>query len=274
MIPSQETTLKTPRFDWMQKTIPEDPAEIYEVLAGTLGAELIPGRGLNGYHRSMAVERDGETLARVMFGGPNGWPNVVTSGAATDDVEPVLRDAWDRQEVTRMDSAQDFDSEGGYDRVRGLLVDLHERSRLSKYEMESTKLGIRSRTTYLGSPTSRVRVRLYEKGMFEHQLGNVDQSMTWFRLELQVRPTGQPARLRAAEVDASDAWGFSRWSQELAAGVMGLEVDQVTMQLKREPDYTRAIRALQRQYGATLEKALQLEGSWDAVGRLLGVPIR
>lgn len=267
----QETSLKTPRFDWMQKTIPEDAAEIYEVLAGTLGAELVPGRGLNGYHRSMAVSRSGETLARVMFGGPNGWPNVVTSGAVTDDVEPVLRDAWDRQEVTRMDSAQDFDSEGGYERVHAVLVDLHERSRLSKFEVESVKLGVRSRTTYLGSPTSRVRVRLYEKGMFEHQLGNTDESMTWFRLELQVRPTGQTARLRAAEVDACEAWGFSRWTQELARGVMGLDVEQVTMQLKREPDYTRAINALQRQYRPTLEKALLVEGSWDAVGRLIGV---
>ena len=271
MISTRETTLKTPRFDWMQKTIPEDPAEVYEVLAGTLGAELVPGRGFNGYHRSMAVSRGGETLAKVLYGGPNGWPNVVTSGAVTDDVEPVLRDAWDRQQVTRMDSAQDFDSEGGYDRVRAVLVDLHERTRLTKMEVESVKLGVRSRTTYLGSPTSRVRVRLYEKGMFEHQLGNEDASTGWFRLELQVRPTGQDARLRAAHLDASEAWGFSRWSQELAELVMGLDVDQVTMQVKREPDYMRAVRALRRQYSATLEAALEVEGSWDAVGRLIGV---
>ena len=265
------TTLKTPRFDWMQKTIPEDPAEVYEVLAGTLGAELVPGRGFNGYHRSMGISRNGETLAKVAFGGPNGWPNVVTSGAATDDVEPVLRDAWDRQQVTRMDSAQDFDEEGGYDRVREVLVELHEQSRLSKMEVESVKLGVRSRTTYLGSPTSRVRVRLYEKGMFEHQLGNTEASFGWFRLELQVRPTGEPARRQAASMDAVDAWGFSRWSQELAQSVMGLDVQQVVMQPRREPDYMRAVAALQRQYSATLEAALKVEGSWDAVGRLLGV---
>lgn len=266
-----QTPLKTPRFDWMQKTIPEDPAEVYELLAGTLGAELVPGRGINGYHRSMAVSRGGETLAKVLYGGPNGWPNVVTSGAATDDVEPVLRHAWDRQQVTRMDSAQDFDALNGYDSVRAVLVDLHERTRLTKMEVESVKLGVRSRTTYLGSPTSRVRVRLYEKGMFEHQLGNTDASQGWFRLELQVRPTGQDARLRSAELDASEAWGCSRWSQELAELVMGLDVEQVTMRIKREPDYMRAVRSLQRQYSATLDRAMQVEGSWDAVGRLLGV---
>lgn len=265
------TPLKTPRFDWMQNTIREDPEEVYEVLAGLLDADLEEGRGLNGYHRSMAVTRRGETLARVLFGGPNGWPNVVTSGAATDDVEPVMRDAWDRREVTRMDSAQDFDHEGGYDVVREVLVDLHERSRVAKFEIESTRNGIRSRTTYLGSPSSRVRVRLYEKGMFEHQLGNAEASSTWFRLEAQIRPTGQHARMQAATLDAASAWGSSRWTTEIAGSVMGLEVEQVTMQLKREPDYVRAMHALERQYGPTLRKAIEVEGGWDAVGRLLGV---
>ena len=88
-VPSKQAEVG-PRFDWMQKTIPEDPAEVYDVLAGTLGAELVPGRGFNGYHRSMAISRDGETLAKVLYGGPNGWPNVITSGAVTDEVEPVL----------------------------------------------------------------------------------------------------------------------------------------------------------------------------------------
>lgn len=264
-------TLKTPRFDWMQKTIHEDPAEIFDVLAGTLGAELESGRGLNGYHRSMGVVKDGETLARVLYGGPNGWPNVVTSGAATDDVEPVIRGAWDSAEVTRMDSAQDFDEEGGYDTVRAFLVEMHERSRVAKFEIESTKNGVRSRTIYLGSPSSRVRVRLYEKGRFEHQLGNAGASENWFRLEAQIRPTGSVARQRAGELDAAEAWGFSRWTRELAHVALGLEVAAVTMQAKREPDYMRAVRAMQRQYTATLEKALAVEGSWEAVGKLLGV---
>ena len=220
-----------PRFDWMQKTIHEDPQEIFDVLAGTLGAELEPGRGLNGYHNSMIVKRDEETLARVLYGGPNGWPNVVASGAATDDVDPVIRAAWDRQEVTRMDTAQDFDQVGGYDSVRSVLVELHERSGISKFEIESTKNGVRSRTIYLGSPSSRVRVRLYEKGMFEHQLGNEDASWGWFRLEAQIRPTGD-ARVTAAQLNASEAWGFSRWTRELAQLTMGLDVERVSMQLK------------------------------------------
>lgn len=254
----------------MQTTIREDPKEIFDLLAGTLGAELELGRGLNGYERSMAVKRKGETLAKVFYGGYNGWPNVLASGAATDDVAPVIRMSWPMHEVTRMDSAQDFDTLGGYDLVRSSMVAIHERSNISKYEIESTQNGVRSRTIYLGAPASRVRVRLYEKGRFEHQLGNVEASPNWVRLEAQIRPTDE-ARWKAAQVDPAEAWGFSPWTRELAFNVMGLDVERVTMRVKREPDYQRAMLAMQRQYLATLRKAVAVEGSWDAVGRLLGV---
>jgi hypothetical protein len=260
----------SPRFDWMQTTVHEDAKEIFDTLEGTLGADLEAGRGLNGYERSMVVKRKGETLAKVFYGGFNGWPNVLASGAATDDVVPVVRAAWPVHEVTRMDSAQDFSCAGGYELLRDQLVTIHEKVGLSKREIESVVNGVRSRTIYLGSPSSRVQVRLYEKGMFEHQLGNASADSSWFRLEAQIRPTG-PARARAAELDPSEAWGCSSWTRELALVVMGLQVERVTMQLKREPDYMRAIRALEQQYSATLKKALAVEGSWDAVGRLLGV---
>lgn len=259
-----------PRLDWMQATILEDVDTITETLAGSLGGDVVPGRGLNGYRASNIIKRHDETLARVLYGG-NGNPHLIASGVATDDVVPVLRTAWAGiHEVTRMDSAQDFDQLGGYDSVRAVLVDLHERSGISKFEIESTKNGVRSRTIYLGSPSSRVRVRLYEKGMFEHQLGNEEASLGWFRLEAQIRPTGD-ARVAAAQLDASEAWGLSSWTQELASRVMGLDVERVTMRQRREPDYARAVEAMRRQYGGVLARALAVEGSWDAVGRLLAV---
>lgn len=271
MTDPRKSGLFAPRFDWMQNTIREDPEEVIEILSGLLDAETELGRGMNGYHRSTAVIRAGETVARVLHGGPNGWPNVIASGAATDDVEPLMRSAWERREVTRFDSAQDFDEEGGYERVRAVLVGIAERSGMYRNELDSTRNGVRSRTFYLGSPTSRVRVRLYEKGRFEQQEGNADAPGDWFRMEQQVRPKGQAARLQAAQLDATEAWGLSRWTRELAEVVMGLDVVQIAMQSKREPDYMRAVRALERQYGATLQRAMAVEGSWDAVGRLLGV---
>ena len=244
--------LSKARFDWMQATIREDVDLIAETLAGTLGGEVQTGRGLNGYRASRVIKRDDETLARVLFGG-NGNPHLITSGATTDEVVPVLRGAWSGvHEVTRMDTAQDFDTVGGYDQLHALMQELAQASKLSVTEIESTRNGVRSRTMYLGAPSSRVRARLYEKGAFEHQLGNSAASESWVRLEAQIRPTGQHARPVATGLDALESWGLSRWTRDLARLAMGAEVEPVTMQLKREPDYMRAIRALEKQYGATL----------------------
>jgi len=254
----------------MQTTIKKDPYDVFELLEGTLGGYLEAGKGLNGYQSSMNVMKHGETLVKVLYGGINPFPNLITSGSATDEVSPVIREAWPVHNVTRMDSAQDFDTAGGYDKVRETLLSIHENSTISTREIESSIRGTKSRTMYLGSPSSRVRLRLYEKGRFEQQLGNSEASDNWFRLEVQVRPTGE-AREKAAFVTPEEAWGFSPWTREIASRVMNLDVDRVTMQLKREPDYVRAIEALRTQYTKTLRKALNVEGSWDKVGELLGI---
>ncbi|MGX1794200.1 hypothetical protein ACWIDW_14805, partial [Microbacterium sp. NPDC055312] len=260
--------LESPRFDWMQTTVRDDPEQLWDVLAGTLGGELEDARGLNGYERSKLIKRDGETLARVLYGGSNGSPHVIATGAASDDVVPVVRGAWPVHEVTRMDTAQDFDEEGGYDRLRAVMLELAEASRITVTSVESTRQGVRSRTTYLGAPSSRVRVRLYEKGKFEQQQGH-GASEHWFRLESQIRPTGQRARLLSASIGPVEAWGMARWTRDLAAAAMGVDVQPITMQLRREPDYMRAIRNLARQYGPTLQKAIEVEGSWESVLDLL-----
>ena len=263
--------LASPRFDWMSATVRDEVMAITETLSGTLGAVVEDARGLNGYRASHLIKRDEETLARVLYGG-NGNPHLMASGAATDEVVPVLRGAWEGEhEVTRMDTAQDFDQEGGYDRLQALLEDSAEANGITVTRMESTRNGVLSRTTYLGAPSSRVRVRHYEKGRMEQQNGHEDASPHWVRLEAQLRPTGLTARIRAAGLDPVEAWGFSRWTRELAREAMGVDVEPVTMQLRREPDYMRAVRNLERQYGATLRRALEVEGSWENVGKLLGV---
>jgi hypothetical protein len=264
--------LESPRFDWMQATVHDEPEQVIALLSDTLGGQSTPGRGLNGYHASHFVKRDEETLARVLHGGPNGYPHIIATGAPSDEVVPVIRTAWSgMHEVTRMDSAQDFDDDGGYDRLTAVLLDVAGRYGLTTDYRESVVNGQRSRTLYIGAPSSRVRLRLYEKGCFEHQLGNAAASLDWCRLEAQIRPTGVGARRNAAELDAIEAWGMSKWLRDIAEQAMELDVERVVMQIKREPDYARALRALERQYGGILARALEVEGSWESVGRLIGV---
>lgn len=260
-----------PRWDWMQETVREDPGLIAEVLAGTLGAELQSGRGMNGYERSSAVVRDGETLARVAFGGANGWPNVIATGPSAEDVTPVLREAWpELRATTRFDSANDFDEAGAFDVLAGMLRAEAARTGMFINEMSSVRNGVQSRTVYLGAPGSRVRIRLYEKGRFEQQQGR-EASEHWARLEAQVRPSTREARAAASQMSSTDAWGFSPTLRKLAQEALGLTVLPVRMRAHREPDYARSIEQCGMQYRAVLARALEVEGSWEAVGRLLGV---
>lgn len=261
-----------PRFDWMQATVREDAETVAHVLGSTLGAgELDTGKGLHGYAASYLVKRRGETLARVLWGGKNGNPHVIASSAATDEVLPVVRAAWAGHHlVTRLDSAQDFDAPDAFVQLRALMLAQAERSRLSVQEVQSTVNGVLSRTVYLGSPSSRVRVRLYEKGQMMRQQGG-EAPEGWVRLEAQLRPDSPAAREAATDLDPLGAWGLSSWTRDLAAAAFGADVPRVHMQVKREPDYARALFYLERQYGDILRRALAVEGSWDAVGRLVGV---
>ncbi len=262
----------TVRFDWMQATVAADPLVLSDSLAELLGAEQENARGLNGYASSKILKRDGETLARVNYGGGNGNPNVVASGAATDDFVPVLRAGWGDHQVTRFDSASDFSAPGGFEQLRAVLLELAG-SRRSVEHIESTKKGVRSRTVYIGASTSQVRVRLYEKGQFERQKGHDDADADWFRLEAQIRPKTYDARRRSSELGPVEAWGQSPFLRQLAADVLKVDVKPMAMNLRRDPDYERALHFLKKQYGKTLETAMFHEGSWEAVGRLLGIVV-
>ncbi|MEB3029891.1 hypothetical protein VJI72_08880, partial [Parvimonas micra] len=78
---------------------------------------------------------------------------------------------------------------------------------------------------YMGATTSDVRVRLYEKtaelrrSLPPSRWGEIPENVV--RLETQVRPR-KKYKAVAAAVDAEQAWGFSRWTAELALRAMAL----------------------------------------------------
>lgn len=258
------------RFDWMQITPKVDPEAAYGNLSLSLGGRLERVRGINGYTAGMTVVRNEETLASVYFGGVNPFPNIKVTSWACDEVVPVMRSLWPgRHEVTRADTAVDFDEAGGFEVVSYVLQKYANTRHIEIQHIESTRNGVRARTVYLGAASSRVRLRAYEKGSKDLQDG-LEGSSNAYRVELQVRPTGE-VRGRASALSPDALWGVTPWARSLAAEVLKLPVEPVIMQPRREPDYMRAIRALRSQYGSTLSRALEVEGSPEAVLRLLEV---
>lgn len=268
------------RFDWYQCTM-KDPAVSYEpgqfclTLADRLGGRVATERGLYGYTEQAVIRAgDGDVRARVLYGGANRWPNAWASSDATDRFVDLVREEWpDDHLVTRMDCAEDYRC--SFESLCEPFLRLADEYRLRVsqagdwYRMEA------GRTLYVGSRKSPVFLRCYEKGL--EQIGKAPSVAAaariprdWCRVELVVRPEKGPARARAAHGSAEDGWGYAAWSRELASRLMGLDVERVAISSWRQSDDERALEFMVRQYRQALGRRAEVEGSWEALGRLLG----
>jgi len=260
------------RFDWYQATVRDDERTVLDVLSVGLSAEVRPSTRMHGYERGYDLHADGSTVARVLAGGRNGWPNVTASGDDTDALVPVVRSSWpDLHRVTRMDAAQDFDGPGTWDRLYAPAIALADERRIKVDQAGDWHRNEYGRTLYLGSRKSAVMVRLYEKGkqLREHALDDAaDVSVDLCRLEVQVRPE-KASREHAARATPEEAFGYSDWTRELASRVMGLDVDRVHIRERRQSDQERALTWLVMQYGAHLEERAAELGSWAELGEEL-----
>lgn len=263
------------RLDWYQATIPENPVVLIDTLRNTIGegGAVQQGRGKNNYHQSAVIrDRAGHNVATVLFGGPNGHPNVMASGEATEPFVGLVRESWPCHRVTRFDSAEDFCAPGSFDELetvcRGVAKDLGVKGWAIVPDDVSE-----GRTYYLGSKSSDVTVRLYDKtaevrkSLPVHR--HIEVPDNWSRLEVQVRPRKE-WKSYAAQCSPEQAWGFASWTTELASRAMALEVDRIMMQAGRETDWERRHRAFLKQYGNHLREMYADLGSWECVGKTVG----
>lgn len=267
------------RFDWYQPTIPDSPIVIVEELLARLapGGEVQEGRGKNNYWQSFTIrDRDRERVAVVLAGGPNGDPNVMASGTACDAFVPVVRELWPEHRVTRADVAEDFQGEGSFETLEAVCrstLSKHPRVKGWAYVPDDPAEG---RSYNMGSVTSDVRMRLYDKSaerrakLPPERHCEVPENVT--RLEVVVKPR-KDWREHAAKMPVEVFWGFAGWTAEVAARAMQLEVQRIAMQGGRESDHDRAMRYLIAQYGPTLVRMFEDHGDWKAVGMQLGLLI-
>jgi hypothetical protein len=262
------------RFDWYQATIQEAPAVLLDRLSKLLEADPVPARGaLHGYKHGFELKKPTGTVARVLAGGINPWPNASASGQDTEPFVNAVRSTWpDHHHVTRMDAAQDFQAPGAFDLLKGECLGIADELRLKVQHAGDWHRGEDGRTVYIGSKSSPVRVRCYEKGKQVLALGGpaaLEASPDWVRLEVQVRPQKQ-ARIAAAKATPEEAWGYASFTQQLAHRALSLDVPKIDGRTWRETDDERAFRFMCRQYGPMLRRLLADLGSWECVGLTIG----
>lgn len=283
-------------FDWYAATVKESAAVVEDELARLLGAFPKRARGLHGYPNGTDFLRDGNTIAKMIWGGLQA-PHVWASGADAPELAGLLRSRFPDHYVTRVDVAYDFVDGEPWDALYTeslLTADTLPDGEPRKRPLKLATLGdwIRKdegypggRTLYIGSMKSPVLARLYEKGKQMRAL-HPDQlekyPLGWVRLELQVRPT-DGARYEVAKLEPAAIWGTSQWARQLHARVFGSEISAVLMQADRVSDDERAYRFLLRQYGPLLRRRAALLShadtpadrlaSWAELGVQLGLAL-
>lgn len=254
-------------FDWYQATVPAHPELLVaELLAkapdGTVRQD---GRGALNYLHSAVLISEGDQLARVLHGGPNGHPNVSSTGGDAPVLADVLRAAWPDHRVSRLDVAIDMRGQGLFDEVVRVMGEVGRLYGLKGEKIIPDDLNDGS-TYYLGSRKSPFRVRCYEKGKELRKKTGDDvwrMFFDWTRLELQVRPE-KNFKSEAAKLAPDAFWGCTAWTRELAAGALAMNPEPVTVKPTRISDHERAMRALTTQYGETIRRQVRKVGGWDA----------
>lgn len=261
-------------FDWYQATVPAHQEllcrELLSAMHG-MGVSRQDGRGMSGYTNSVCLVSGDDTPARILHGGPNPHPNVLSTGGHAPSLATLLRTVFPTHKVSRCDVAIDMRGDGLFGEISDRMRACGRRHHLKGSRMipDDPNDGA---TYYLGSPKSPLRVRLYEKGkqLFK-ETGDTayEELFDWTRLELQVRPQ-KDFKSKAAVMEPDAFWGCSKWTRELSAEALGLSPDAVTMKPTRLTDQERAMRALAQQYGPTIRRQIEQLGSAEAfLGDLL-----
>ena len=228
------------------------------------------GKGFHQFGRRATVtDVAGESVGAVQWGGRQGDRVMLeVKGSRTPSVVANFRHRYPDHRCTRVDSCEDFFESGIWERALGVVLDVKQRFKLKGERRGDWDYPEDGRTQYLGAVTSPVRARLYEKGKepgYRHLKGFTD----WVRLELQVRPEKEAKTVYSA-LSATEVWGASPFSRELAGALLNASVGRVPAgTVFRESQRDRALRFMCRQYGAHLVSLASDLGDWQSVGLTL-----
>jgi len=263
---------KNAKFDWYQATVmvqnPQESGLVGALLEAWPFSDWAPAKNLNGYLFGGAIVRGGRTLCHLCWGG-EGNQGLGVNCKTSSSESPVLAQALAQFGAvylpTRIDSAVDWREPGLFDSLANHLIEYAKQNRLQINQQGDWARG-ESRTLYVGSQSSPVRLVLYEKG---YEQGG-DAPRDWVRLEARIRPN-KAHRQRIATWDASQVFCAGWIPQALdALGWDDLHNRSAIGTVWRCDDTERARTALLKQYGAIMAAWSDEVGGWSELGQVIG----
>ena len=265
-------------FDWYQATVRAPVDDLLEALgSASEGFTLTHGKGHHGYSHSTVLDGSDGFRATVWHGGSHHYPHAVVTGEAAQPGAELIRAAFPEHFVTRADAREDFGEAGAFDRILPELLEVAKGHRVKVDTRGDHLLTMDGRTVYLGAPSSACRERLYDKAAELRakfaadpvKLAQVPEHLA--RLEAQVRPQTQAAKLAFATIEPLAVMGSNAWLREVWKRVAGLELEPVQVGKPwRQADDERAYAYLLAQYGGLLQRVCRDLGAWDVVGLQIG----
>ena len=197
--------LDAANWDWYQATVSyRDFFYLKPFLEKAFpNADWRSARPQNGYTNADELHVAGRRVLLVCYGGNNDTANICSTSSDAIALGDAFREWGGSFKPTRLDSCIDWEESGLFNAISSSLIQFAKENDLKIRHDGDWSRGI-SRTLYIGSASSPVQLRLYEKG---YEVSGIDTDRPdWVRLEVQVRPA-KDRRSAASSWLPSDLFG-------------------------------------------------------------------
>jgi len=268
-------------LDWFGATPLANPERLIAAISTSLNgidiARVVRSRGQYTYHHlDTALDGLGVRVFDVLSGGSNSAPHLRSSGHYAEPVAQALRLNFPGFALTRADLALDFCSPGAWDSLRAECQAIATEfgikwAVLGDDRPEGVRDPLQGRTFYMGSRSSPVFLRGYEKGLQLLSAGVVlspgeePPSPHHVRVELEFKPQKREAKLRAASLSYQQMWGSSPWSRATLRRILGLDVERIVLNQRKVSEAARASRHAAVQYRKAFQEYIEQNGGDPAV---------
>lgn len=252
-------------FDWYTAGIESSPQVVVDTLAGCYEfTDVIPTKPFNGYERAYIVKRGETEILRAQWGGNTGTRvQVQATGENAPEFASHVRENFTDHLLIRADVALDYCEEGAWESLYGLSTETADLFKLKTDHRGDYHRGQAGRTFYIGSRSSPVYNRIYEKGI---QSGGDPHHV---RTELEFKPKTEKARTIYARATPEQMLSASAWSAhfyKILTGIDGLKLAPAGTVRKLTTDQ-KAFLHMMKQYGPLLGRMLaEKGGDYEALG--------
>lgn len=254
------TTAINVHLDWLSATTSMEPGLIAGRLRAVGASDVHAATPhTRGYPAACdVINHDGDAICGIEYGASHGRNLVVASGSQPNARIRQVLSAVDDCLATRVDSA--IDIEGDWDYYANLAQQAATTARRGCPPIRNIRRfdSPTGRTLYLGSPSSAIMVRVYEKSREQWSKGNSDFPAGIIRLELQWRPKDSDRRA-AMTLRPSQMWGVSPWTTDIAHQILD-DVHVIDRPVAEATTWDRRYSWMTKQAGSIFRQAVSRYG--------------